>query len=164
MNSGLDRYESVTLNFVPWVLMVLSLAIASGTDLHPRHRANIIYYLVGWETSTLLGSKIEIQWSISLLPAMLHPKMYKCEGDLLRLPLFLGLRSTQSPIKAPSRSTDPATTNPNTAVNSRLRPYSSIRNTEIAKCHMRSPCLTHNKTLSLYVPLKEAVYIVSHSL
>lgn len=61
------------------------------------------------------------------------------------LPLFLGLRSTQSPMRAPRRSTDPATTNPNTAVNSRLRPYSSIRNTEIAKCHMRSPCWTPQK-------------------
>lgn len=67
------------------------------------------------------------------------------------IPLFLGLRSTQSPIKAPRRSTDPATTKPNTAVNSRLRPYSSIRNTEIAKCHMRSPYLDHNTRSSLCV-------------
>lgn len=36
------------------------------------------------------------------------------------LPLFLGLRSTQSPIKAPSKSTDPATTSPKMPVNSRL--------------------------------------------
>lgn len=55
------------------------------------------------------------------------------------LPLFLGLRSTQSPIKAPNKSTDPATTSPKMAVNSRLCPYSSIRKTEMAKCHMRSP-------------------------
>lgn len=73
-------------------------------------------------------------------------------------PLFLGLRSTQSPIKAPSRSTDPATTNPNTAVNSKLRPYSSIRKTEIAKCHMRSPCLIKHTRLSLCVLLQDTGY------
>lgn len=83
---------------------------------------------------------------------------------LFFIPLFLGLRSTQSPIKAPSRSTDPATTNPNTAVNSRLRPYSSIRNTEIAKCHMRSPYLTQHKRTLLCVVLHGAVCILSHSL
>lgn len=76
------------------------------------------------------------------------------------IPLFLGLRSTQSPIKAPKRSTDPATTNPNTAVNSRLRPYSSIRNTEIAKCHMRSPCSTQHGGASLL--FCEVLHVCSH--
>lgn len=73
----------------------------------------------------------------------------------LWIPLFLGLRSTQSPIKAPSRRTEPATTNPNTAVSSRLRPYNSIRNTEMAKCHIRSPyqtqaCCQHYSCFAWY--------------
>lgn len=63
----------------------------------------------------------------------------RLENWRMRVPLFLGLRSTQSPIMAPRSSTEPATTKPNTAVSSRFRPYSSIRKTEIAKCHIRSP-------------------------
>lgn len=55
------------------------------------------------------------------------------------VPLSLGFLSTQSPMMAPSSSTEPATTSPYTAVSSRLLPYSSTRNTATAKFHIRSP-------------------------
>lgn len=61
-------------------------------------------------------------------------------GELL--PLSRAFLSTQSPMMAPSSSTDPATTKPYTAVRSKLFPYNSTRNTATAKFHMRSPCRT----------------------
>lgn len=60
-------------------------------------------------------------------------------------PLSRAFLSTQSPMMAPSNSTDPATTRPYTAVRSKLFPYNSTRNTATAKFHMRSPCRTNQQ-------------------
>lgn len=149
----------MAVKLVPWVPLVL-LAIKSQSDLQLRYQGNAIYHLVGQEASRHLGPRLRS--TDSLFYGILYAKNVK--WVVLCVPLFLGLRSTQSPIKAPRRSTDPATTNPNTAVNSRLRPYSSIRNTEIAKCHMRSPCLKQRNRPSLCVVSQGAVCMLSHSI
>lgn len=71
------------------------------------------------------------------------PRKTTRRGSYLRraglLPLSLGFRSTQSPMMAPSSSTEPATTSPYTAVSSRLFPYNSTRKMATAKFHIRSP-------------------------
>lgn len=124
------------------------------TVSHPSQICSILCLYKKTSMSTMLHTVTEMFWMKSDACATKSRQKQSTSkkskaavvyisANPLWIPLFLGLRSTQSPIKAPSRSTEPATTSPNTAVSSRLRPYSSIRNTEMAKCHIRSPCETH---------------------
>lgn len=75
-------------------------------------------------------------------------------------PLSLAFLSTQSPMIAPRTRTDPATTSPQTAVRRRLFPQSSTRNTDTAKCHIRSPL---NKQRREKILMKHFQFLVNYT-
>lgn len=97
----------------------------------------------GWATGQgpYVGLVSEVQWHLTRKKHAKSPPNWaaKSFSPCPSLPLSLGFLSTQSPMMAPSRSTEPATTSPYTAVSSRLFPYSSTRKTATAKFHIRSP-------------------------